>query len=209
VSLWGGLLWLGYRLWRHRIGPLALGYWPLLVGVLCLIVARRTAAWPYALALSTTGLILTGVMLLARQQRYIRFRGDESLAAHLPPGVAAIEADEKTPVRTTGVFQVRNNRQYFVEAAADFATMETREHIVMARIPLSQIWLVAQSPKEEKGWWYAFVKPASTQGSQSSTSNTFPSEFASHLLCDRCSMSTMVSRLNTGSVTPVRLPASK
>jgi len=160
VSLWGGLLWLGYRLWRHRIGPLALGYWPLLVEVLCLIVARRTAAWPYALALSTTGLILTGVMLLARQQRYIRFRGDESLAAHLPSGVAAIEADEKTPVRTTGVFQVRNNRRYFVEAAADFATMETREHIVMARIPLSQIWLVAQSPKEEKGWWYAFVKPA-------------------------------------------------
>jgi hypothetical protein len=166
VSLWGGLLRLGYRLGRHRIGPLPLGYWPLLVGVLWLIVAGRTAAGPYALALSLTGFILTGIMLIARRQAYIRFRPDESLAAHLPPDVAPIEADEKIPIQATGTLRVRNSRRYFVEAATDFATMENREHIVMARIPVSRIWLVAKSSQEEEGWWYAFVKPAHIRGIQ-------------------------------------------
>ncbi len=160
MILWGALLRLGYRLARHQIGPLALGYWPLLVGVLWSIVARRTAARPYALALSVAGFFLTGIMLLARQQRYIYFRRDESLAAHLPPGVAAVEPDENLPVRATGVFEVRETRRYFVEAKADFATMETREHVVMAPVPRSRMWLIARSPKEDESWWYAFVKPA-------------------------------------------------
>jgi len=160
VSLWGGLLRLGYRLGRHRIGPLPLGYWPLLIGALGLIVAGRTAAGPYALALSVTGLILAGIMLIARRQGYIRFRPDESLAAHLPPDVAPIEADEKIPIQVTGMLRVRNSRRYFVQAGTDFATMENREHIAMARIPVSRMWLMAKSSHEEEGWWYAFVKPA-------------------------------------------------
>lgn len=160
MSLWGGLLRLGYRLRRHRIGPLALGYWPLLVGVLCLIVVHRTAAWRYAVALSAAGLILTSIVLIAQQPGYIRFRRDESLAAHLPPGVAAIKPNEKVLIQATGVLEVQNRRRYFVQATANFATTETREHIIMARIPLSRMWLVAQSSKEEEGWWYAFVKPA-------------------------------------------------
>jgi len=159
VSLWGALLRLSYRLARHRIGPLPLGYWPLLVGVLWVIVGGRTAALPYALGLSAAGLILAGIRLIARQQRYVRFRPDESLAAHLSPDVAAIEADEKIQIRTTGVLRVRDKQRYFVETATDFATMENREHIVMARIPLSRMWLVAKSLQEEEGWWYAFVKP--------------------------------------------------
>jgi hypothetical protein len=65
------LLRLGYRLGRHRIGLLPLGYWPLLVGMLWLIVAGRTAAGLYALVLTVTGFILTGIMLIARRQAYI------------------------------------------------------------------------------------------------------------------------------------------
>jgi len=138
----------------------------LLIGVIWLIVTRHADAWPYALALGIIGLILVGVMLIARRQGYIRFRRDESLAAHLPPGVAVIAPDEKISIRATGVLQVRDDRRYFVGAIADFATMEIREHIVMARIPLSRMWLVAQSSKGEMGWWYAFVKPADIRSIQ-------------------------------------------
>jgi len=159
MSLWGGMLRLAYRLRHHRIGLLSLGYWPLIVGLFLLVVAYRTAAQPYALLLIAAGLVLAGIMLLGRRQGYIRFRHDESLAAHLPSGMSPLKADEKCAVRATGVLEVRDKRHYFVEAEADFATMETREHIVMARIPPSLMWLVARFPKEEVGWWYAFVKP--------------------------------------------------
>ncbi len=160
VSLWGGLLRLGYRLWRHRIGPWSLGYWPLLIGTIWLIFAHRRETRPCALTLTVVGLILAGVMLIARRQGYLRFRRDESLAAHLPPDVAAIEPDEKVSIQASGPLEVRDNRRYFVAAEADFTTMETREHIVMARIPLSRMWLAARSPEEDEGWWYAFVRPA-------------------------------------------------
>jgi hypothetical protein len=61
---------------------------------------------------------------------------------------------------------VRDKRRRFVEARADFATMETREHIVMAYIPLSRMWLVARSPRDMWGWWYAFAKPADIRSIQ-------------------------------------------
>lgn len=160
MSLWGGLLRLGYRLWQHRIGPWSLGYWPLLVGTIWLASAYRRVTWPCALTFSAVALALAGIMLIARQQGYLRFRQDESLAAHLPPGVAAIEPDEKIPIRASGLLEVKDARRYLVEAEADFATMETREHIVMARIPHSRMWLVARSLEEDEGWWYAFVRPA-------------------------------------------------
>lgn len=166
MSLWGGMLKLGYCLQRHRVGPLALGYWPLLVGGLGSIFGRRSTAWPCALAVSVAGLVLVAIMLLGRQQGYIRFRQDESLAARLPPGVAPVEPDEKIPTRTTGILEVRDKRQYFVEMEADLATMETREHIIMARVPFSRMWLVAQSSKDKVGWWYAFVKPPHILGLQ-------------------------------------------
>jgi hypothetical protein len=150
--VWGGLLRLGYRLAWHRIGPLPLGYWPLLIGILWLVVGGRTASLPYALGLSVVGFLLAVVMLIARQQGYIRFRLDESLAAHLPPDVSAIEADEKIPVRATGVLRVRDKARYFAGARTHFATMENREHIVMAQVPLSRMWLVARSLPEDKGW---------------------------------------------------------
>ena len=159
MSLWGGLLKFGYRLQRHRIGPLALGYWPLLLGLIGSVIAYRTTAWPYALILSVVGLVLAVIMLVGRRQRYIRFRHDESLAAHLPPDVKPIKQDEKILIKAVGTLEVRDKRKYFVCAEADFATMENREHVVMARIPFSRMWLVAQSLKEQEGWWYAFVSP--------------------------------------------------
>jgi hypothetical protein len=105
-------------------------------------------------------------MLSARRQRYIHYQPDESLAAHLPPGVAPIKADEKIPVRATGVLEVRDNRRYFVEARAEFASMETREHIVMAHIPPSRMWLLAQSSRDVVGWWYGFAKPVDIRSIQ-------------------------------------------
>jgi len=166
VSLWGGLLRLGYRLWHHRIGSWSLGYWLPLAGAVWLALAYHKATWPFALAFSAVAFVLAGVMLVARQQGYLRFRRDESLAAHLPPGVAAIEPDEKVPIRASGLLEVKDARRYLVEAEADYATMETREHIVMARIPPSRMWLVARSPEEDEGWWYTFIRPVCVQSIQ-------------------------------------------
>jgi len=159
MKLAGGLLQLGYRLQRHRFWALPLGYWPLGLGLMGSVISFGTRLWLCTLALAAVGLLLLLVMVNARRQRYVRFAPDESLAAHLPPDVPVVRPDEKLPVRVTGFLEVRDARQYFVEAAADLATMETREHIVMARIPLSRMWLVARSPAGEVGWWYAFIQP--------------------------------------------------
>ena len=49
-----------------------------------------------------------------------------------------------------------------MEATADFATMETREHIVMARVLDSRF--LAGAPKGDVGWWYIFFKPHTIRG---------------------------------------------
>jgi len=164
MSLWGGLLRLGYRLARHRIGPLALSSSLLFVAAIWLAVAHGRASWPLALLFGAISLALSTITLIARQQKYLRFRPDESLAAHLPPGVAALEPDEQVPVQVSGLLEVEGRQQYFVAAGANYATMETREHIVMARIPASRMWLVALWPEEEVGWWYVFARPVCIRG---------------------------------------------
>jgi hypothetical protein len=113
-------------------------------------------------------LTLVLVMLLAKRQGFIVFRRRAlSLSPDHPERSTErsrrrLVTDEKVAVRATGLFEVRDERRYFVEVTADFATMETREHIVMAR--MLDVHFLVGAPKDDAGWWYIFFKPHTIRG---------------------------------------------
>ncbi len=165
-----------YNLERHRLFSVRLHRWLIL---LCLILPlamwfRLWGASYFTTALST--LIATGVLVAmwwARRQRYVRFvepvqSGPVALAAEERANRAAnqhstellLAASSKIRVQATGFFEVGGMRRYFVEARADYTTFETREHCLMAQIPLSRFLLLSKSNEDEAGWWYVFFQPS-------------------------------------------------
>lgn len=157
MSIVGFILKASYQLNRHRIGPLRLNLVPLLFALASGLIWRvGDLAGEQAALIIALCLILVLVTLLAKRQGFIVFRqggGELSLSLDRPE----LAADEKVAVRASGLFEVRGERRYFAEVVADFATMETREHIVMARM-LDSRFLVG-APKGDIGWWYIFFKP--------------------------------------------------
>jgi len=162
MSLIGVILKLSYQLSRHRIGPLRLNLVPLVLALasgLTWKVGGLTGE--QTILILVLCLILVLITLLARQQGFILFRRSEGELAAFPD-CSELAPDEKAAVRATGLFEVRGERRYFVEATADFATMGTREHVVMARM-LNSRFLVG-APKGDVGWWYIFFKPHTIRG---------------------------------------------
>jgi len=155
MSIVGFILKASYQLSRHRIGPLRLNLVPLLFALVSSLIWRAGGLTGEQTALIIVlCLTLVLVTLLAKRQGFIVFRGRQLSSSPNPPELAP---DEKVAVRATGQFEVRGERRYFVEVIADFATMETREHIVMGRM-LAPRFLVG-APKGDAGWWYIFFKP--------------------------------------------------
>lgn len=157
MSLRGIILKSSYYLHRHRIGPIPVGYAPLILVAAALIAAiTRRLTWQWAVGSAIVALSLAVVIWLTGRQGYIFFCA-KGLA---PFRVEPLQVDEKIPGRATGYFEVGGKRRYFVEARAYFSTVETREHILMARIPHSRFLLIATSPRDEAGWWYVFFQPS-------------------------------------------------
>jgi hypothetical protein len=157
MSLIGVILKLSYQLSRHRLGPLRLNLAPLLFALASGWIWRGGGlTGEQAALIIVLCLILVLVMLLARRQGFIVFRQDGGELS-LSPDRPELAPDKKVAVRATGLFEVRDRQRYFVEVTADFATMETREHIVMARMLDSRFLMGA--PKDDVGWWYIFFKP--------------------------------------------------
>ncbi len=155
MSLIGVILKASYQLNRHRIGPLRLNLVPLLFALVSgLIWKAGGLAGEQAVLIIVLCLILVLVSLLTKRQGFIVFRQQGETPSL---SVARLASDEKVAVRATGLFEVRGERRYFVEATADFVTMETREHIVMVRMLHSRFLVGA--PKGDIGWWYIFFKP--------------------------------------------------
>ena len=155
MSIVGFILKASYQLSRHRIGPLRLNLVPLLFALASGLIWRAGGLTSEQVALIIVlCLALVAVSLLAQRQGFIVFRRSELPPLSNPPELAT---DEKIAVRATGLFEVRAERRYFVEATADFATMETREHIVMAR--MLDVRFLVGAPKDDAGWWYIFFKP--------------------------------------------------
>ena len=157
MSLIGVVLKLSYQLTRHRLGPLRLNLAPLLFALAGGLIwrvgwlAREQAALIIVLCLA-----LVLVSLLAKRQGFMVFR-KSGRALSPSPDRPELAPDKKVAVRATGLFEVRDRQRYFVEATADLATMETREHIVMAKM-LDSRFLVG-SPRADVGWWYIFFGP--------------------------------------------------
>ena len=164
MSIVGFILKASYQLSRHRIGPLRLNLVPLLFALACGLIWRVGGlASKQAVLIIVLCLILVSVTLLAKRQGFIIFRqggGELPSSSDCPELVP----DEKVAVRASGLFEVRGERRYFVEVTADFATTETREHIVMARM-LNSRFLVGV-PKGDVGWWYIFFKPHTIRGTE-------------------------------------------
>ncbi len=156
MSIIGFILKASYQLSRHRLGPLRLNFVPLLFalasGLMWWKIGGLTGEQTALIVVLCSILVL--ITLLAKRQGFIVFRRTK-LSPY--PSPTELMPDEKVAVRATGLFEVRDKQRYFVEATADFATMETREHIVMARM-LDLRFLVG-APKEDAGWWYIFFKP--------------------------------------------------
>ncbi len=158
MSSVGLILKASYQLNRHRIGPLRLNLVPLVLALASGLIWWKVGGLTgeQTILIIVLCLILVLVTLLAKRRGFIIFRRSEGELASFPD-CSELAPDEKVAVRATGLFEVRGERRYFVEAAADFATMETREHIVMARM-LNPRFLVG-APKGDVGWWYVFFKP--------------------------------------------------
>ncbi len=163
MSIVGLILKASYQLSRHRIGPLRLNFVPLVLALASGLIWWKVGGLTgeQAILIIVLCLILVLVTLLAKRQGFIIFRRSEGELA-LFPDCSELAPDEKAAVRATGLFEVQGERRYFVEASAGFATMETREHAVMARM-LSSRFLVG-APKDDAGWWYIFFKPHKITG---------------------------------------------
>jgi hypothetical protein len=127
----------------------------------------RWRPFPWA-ALIPAGLYLAYLLVLtwAGRQGYLRFEplaseavdGEPNpLQAGSPPPPLAVQ--EMAPARASGWFTVEGENQYYVDIEADFETVGTREHIVLARVYPSRFLLFGQWPKYEMGWWYIFFQP--------------------------------------------------
>jgi len=159
---WRGIvLQLVYRLRRHFWGGWSMGRWLgvlLLLTVAGVLVRSRMADWPLAAALGVLFMAYSGILYWARRQRYVQFRSKALLDD--PPPPAGLDMTGLIPIRASGWFTVEGKRQYYVDLDADYQTVPSREHIILARVYPSRFLLLGRWPEREIGWWYIFFEPA-------------------------------------------------
>jgi hypothetical protein len=158
MRLQGALSWLAYKFTRHRFAGVPLVWW--LFGLttvwIALLVLGEAQGTPAAIAAAALGLILLLAVALGSRNNYVVFRPAEP--GPLPPA-RLLKPEEKIAARATGFFEVGGMRQYLAHTQAWFETVETREHIVIARNPVSRFLLIAKTREHEGGMWYAFFRP--------------------------------------------------
>jgi hypothetical protein len=71
-----------------------------------------------------------------------------------------LQVDEHVQGWASGWVAVGAKRRYVANERSWYSTVRTREHILMVGLGRTRFTLVATSPTEEAGWWYAFVQPA-------------------------------------------------
>jgi hypothetical protein len=163
LRLIGFVFQLAYRLRRHLLFGWSLARWVgflLVVGGLVAYLGGSGSLWTPALF----GSLLVGYSLLlawAARRRYVLFKGTlqfETTCCGLdsdPP----LRAEELVPVRASGRFTVEGKDRYYMDLEADFETVGSREHIVLARVVPSRFLLFGNLPSDEWGWWYIFFQP--------------------------------------------------
>lgn len=168
MSVGGLILRIAYRLRRHFWLAWPLSRWlGLLMAGICVWALFGWRPFPWA-ALIPGSIYLAYLLTLtwAGRQRYLRF---EPLAADATAGEQnplqtgstppPLGVQEMAPARASGWFTVEGQNQYYIDLEADFETVGTREHIVLARVHPSRFLLFGQWPNYEMGWWYIFFQP--------------------------------------------------
>lgn len=162
MSLRGTFLRLAYRLRRHLFLSWSLARW---FGVL--LVAGGAWAlwrwWPSYWPGVVLGLLCVAYVVWhvwAQRSRYVYF---EPLPGRAPLREGApltpLRKEELVPARASGWFTVEGLDGYFVDLEADFETVGTREHIILARLYRSRFLLLGRWPSYQVGWWYMFFMP--------------------------------------------------
>ncbi|MEJ2208974.1 MAG: hypothetical protein P8129_08060 [Anaerolineae bacterium] len=159
----GLILRLAYRLRRHLLGGWSLARWGgfllLILGVWALFY-WWPSPWPAAAA-GVALLAYLGVLAWAGRKGFLHFQPlpEEARRIRDLPAPPALRLEEMVPARASGQFIVEGLAQYLIDLEADFETVETREHIVLARKYRSRFLLLARWPGYEVGWWYIFFRP--------------------------------------------------
>jgi len=164
LKLTGAVLQLVYRLRRHWWLGWPLSRW---LGLLLVVAtgAGLILAWTRPWAAAATGgayLAYLAVLTWARQQKFLRFEPHPDAETLLGRVAAAapLRSGETVPIRASGWFTVEGKDQYYVDLEADYETVTTREHIILARVYPSRFLLLGRWPAFELGWWYIFFQPA-------------------------------------------------
>lgn len=162
MSARGTFLQLAYRLRRHLFFSWSLARW---LGTLILVGAGWALwrwwpnFWPGA-ALGALFVAYVAWHVWAQRSRYLYFEPLPDPAAvldgePLPP----LRKEELVPARASGWFTVEGLDGYLVDLEADFETVGTREHIVLARLYRSRFLFLGRWPSYQTGWWYIFFMP--------------------------------------------------
>jgi hypothetical protein len=164
LSVLGVVLQLAYRLRRHFCLGWSLARWLgllLVIAALVMLIRWWPYLWPAGLL---AGLLLLHIVVLiwASRRGYVRFvvMPEARTLLHDMPPDPPLRVEELVPLRASGWFTVEGKDQYYVDLAADFETVGTREHIVLARVYPSRFLLLGNWPEYELGWWYIFFQPA-------------------------------------------------
>jgi len=163
----GIILRLASQLRHHYWGGLPLSRWLgflLLAGALASLVYWWPVFWP-AILLAVCWLTYSTVLTWAARQGFVCFKAAARSSDLLEgaPTDAALYPEEMIPVRASGSFAVEGRTRYYVDIEADFETVGTREHIVLARVYASRFLVLGRWPGDELGWWYIFFEPAMIQ----------------------------------------------
>jgi hypothetical protein len=162
LSARGTFLQLAYRLRHYLFFSWSLARWLgtlLLVGVAWALLRWWPNFWP-AVALGAVFVAYIVWHVSAQRSRYVHFEplSDPAVLLDgepLPP----LHTEELVPARATGWFTVEGLNGYLVNLEADFETVGTREHIVLARLYPSRFLLLGCWPPYQIGWWYIFFMP--------------------------------------------------
>jgi hypothetical protein len=154
----GTLSWLAYNFSRHRFCNLAMTWWLLgltaaWIALLALGIARPT---PVGIAAAVLAVLVLLAVAVGSRGSHVVFRRAE---LNLPTPARRLKSEERVEARATGFFEVGGMRKHFVGVQAWFETVETREHIVIARNPQSRFLLLARTREHESGMWYVFFHP--------------------------------------------------